>query len=57
MTQFSTLLRLNGAAVFGRDAGDCLTDAAVGLLYGLRGRARPAAATGEPSACEAAAAR
>ncbi len=45
------------AAVFGRDAGDCLADAAVGLLYELRGRPRPATPAGEPSACEAAAAR
>jgi neutral ceramidase len=45
------------AAVFGRDAGDCLADTAVDLLYGLRGRARPARAAGTPSACEAAAAR
>ena len=45
------------AAVFGRDAGDCLAEAAVELLYGLRGRARPATAAGVPSACEAAAAR
>jgi hypothetical protein len=45
------------AAVFGPDAGDCLADAAVDLLYGLRGRARPAAAPGTPSACAAAAAR
>ncbi|HUF92436.1 MAG TPA: neutral/alkaline non-lysosomal ceramidase N-terminal domain-containing protein [Candidatus Limnocylindria bacterium] len=45
------------AAVFGRHAGDCLAEAAVGLLYSLRGRARPAAAAGAPSACEAAAAR
>lgn len=44
------------AAVFGRDAGDCVADAAVELLYTLSGRARPAAA-GTPSACEAAAAR
>jgi hypothetical protein len=45
------------AAVFGRDAGDCLADTAVELLYGLRGRARPARAAGAPSACEAAATR
>jgi hypothetical protein len=45
------------AAVFGRDAGDCLADAAVELLYALRGRARPATAAGTPSACEAAASR
>lgn len=45
------------AAVFGRHAGDCLAEAAVELLYSLRGRPRPAPAAGVTSACEAAAAR
>jgi hypothetical protein len=45
------------AAVFGPDAGDCLADTAVELLYRLRGHARPAKPAGTPSACEAAAAR
>jgi neutral/alkaline ceramidase-like enzyme len=45
------------AAVFGRHAGDCLAEAAVELLYSLRGRPGPRSATaaGAPSACEAAA--
>lgn len=44
------------AAVFGRHAGDCLAEAAVELLYSLRGRPGPRSTTaaGAPSACEAA---